>query len=359
MNKKEKAGQTDVVIVGQGIAGLAMSWLLTREGIGHVVLGRSAEGERPALAETLPPSAIQLLHSMGLRKLFESCGTRTFGYHSLWGTDTVKDTNFFSHHPFNYGLKLDKQAVVQSLTEAAGDNCIPCDALTDDVQVQDGGCHVAYRHGQQEYTLPGRLVVDATGRNRAVLKRLGAASDVYDHQMALSCHLPRVRHPKLKHGVFTEAFQGGWGMVSAVDDSRSVMTLFTERDSQLLPAMKQYSHWADILSETVYLKDFLTSEALTQVWGHEANSSKATQVAGPYHLAIGDAAIAFDPLSSHGISNALFTARAAAGVVVQAIRHNNTGAAREYDDMLNKVFSQYLQHRNQMHEAVAGDGVVY
>ncbi|MFA0964561.1 NAD(P)/FAD-dependent oxidoreductase [Roseivirga sp. BDSF3-8] len=347
--------ETDVVIVGQGVAGLVLSVLLGRAGIKHVVLSRGQGADRPALAETLPPSALKLLQSMGLRELFESCSTRTFGYHSLWGTQEVADTHFFSHHPFNYGLKLDKPALLQSLQAEAPGCVVACEGLTG-VEDTGRGIKVTYRAGKSWHVLHARYVVDATGRSRAVVHKLGIASEHTDRQVALSCYVPLTRHPRLKHGVYTEAFEGGWGMVSVLDEVSSVMTLFAERDSPLLQLMKQYTHWAQILSETRYLKYFLAKEPLCPVWGHEANSSRATQMSGPAHLAIGDAALAFDPLASHGISNALFTAEAASKVLTKALRHDPTAVIEAYDHMLNRVFAQYVQQRNQLHGAVAVAG---
>ena len=47
---------TEVVIFGKGIAGLILSFLLSRNNIKHVIIDRSGEGNL-GYGETLPPSA--------------------------------------------------------------------------------------------------------------------------------------------------------------------------------------------------------------------------------------------------------------------------------------------------------------
>ena len=79
---------TEVVIFGKGIAGLILSFLLSRNNIKHVIIDRSGEVKTFGYGETLPPSALPLLPRLGLLQLFEENSYRkTFGYHSCWGSD--------------------------------------------------------------------------------------------------------------------------------------------------------------------------------------------------------------------------------------------------------------------------------
>ena len=63
---------TEVIVAGRGIAGLVVSLLLKRKGIPHLVLDRRTSRKQLALGETLPPSALPLLQSLGLLDLFEN-----------------------------------------------------------------------------------------------------------------------------------------------------------------------------------------------------------------------------------------------------------------------------------------------
>ncbi len=110
--------KTDILIIGKGITGLVMSFLLSKKGIAHKLIAREEKLRPLALGETLPPSALPLLNSLGLLEMFEEGAIkRTTGYHSCWGTDGVTDHNFFSNRPFQYGLKLNKEKLTQLLEE--------------------------------------------------------------------------------------------------------------------------------------------------------------------------------------------------------------------------------------------------
>ena len=340
---------TDVIIVGKGIAGLVLSSLLTQKGISNVVLHRQGRESDFALAETLPPSALPLLQKLGLLPLFENTALqKTYGYHSVWGRPAVVDNNFFSHRPYQYGLKINKQAIIHELESQQKGYIIDFGKeLT--IQQKEGGIEVVTENSGEPITINGKLIVDATGRKRAVLSKMGVAAEEHDSLIAFSCHVPFVKHPKLVHTVFIETFREGWGIVSRLDDARNVMTLFTRADSTVQGQLKYYEQWYEVLEDTLYLKDFLVPATDIKVKGSKANSSKAQTISGKNWLAVGDAAISFDPLSSHGITNAMFTVERATEAIVQHIRHDNEAALKEYEHTLAQIFQHYLKTKDHLY----------
>lgn len=342
---------TDVIITGGGITGLVLSCLLEQKGIDHVVLMRREKTTDFALAETLPPSALPLLRKLNLLDLFERTAVqKTYGYHSLWGKPVVNDNNFFFHRPYQYGLKINKQAIIQEL-EAQQKKHVMLTGKDMLLQYETGNVGVATELDSGLTTINGKLIADATGRKRAVLNKMGIASTDHDHLIAFSCHLRYMRHPKLVHGVFIETFPEGWGIVSRLDETKNVMTLFTHINNPVQPQLKNYAHWQDVLAGTIYLKAFLSEKALTAVKGGKANSSKANVLAGKNWLAAGDAAISFDPLSSHGITNAIYTAEAAAHAIDGYLVQGHKDALTQYDKALTEIFEQYLQTKNVLYRA--------
>src|SRR5689334_17904243 len=306
---------TDVIIAGKGIAGLILSLLLKRKGISHLVLDRRTARKQFALGETLPPSALSLLQSLGLLDLFESNSLhRTRGYHSAWGSTAIADHNFFFHSRFQHGLKINKQSLEQDLEDLTSKNILRFEKMTA-IRLAKHEVTIELQHDQGPMVLQAKCLVEATGRNRAVLKLLGITSTEYDQLTAYSCHLPRRAHPKIMHGVFVESFEHGWGIVSRLSDELQVMSLFSRRRVGLHSELKDYSCWPAILAKTAHLRDLLSTDRGIRVVGGDAGSSRAAQLAGPCWLAVGDAAIAFDPLSSHGITNAVYTAHKAAEAI--------------------------------------------
>jgi flavin-dependent dehydrogenase len=341
--------KTDVVIVGAGIAGLVLSYLLHREGTDHIVLDRQGGAAAPALAETLPPAALPLLKKLGLLELFESTALqKTYGYHSCWGNTAIADHNFFFHRPYQYGLKINKQAIVAALMQQQQAYILPVDHL---IAAEPSGDSILItaEKKQQPFAVQAKLAADATGRRRTLLNRLGIASLAYDELAAFTCHLPRVKHPAIKHSVYIESFEEGWGIVSALSETMNVCTLFTVKESPVLPLLKQYNNWQDILAGTQYLQYFLTADSNTKVKGAAANSSIAAEISGTGWLALGDAAISFDPLSSHGVTNAVYTAQEAAKAICSYTRRENMQAVTSYSHNISAIFNAYLQTKEQLY----------
>jgi len=341
---------TDVIIVGKGIAGLVVSLLLKRNNISHVLLDRSPARRQLALGETLPPSALPLLQSLDLLDLFESNSLhRTHGYQSSWGSTVIADHNFFFHTPFQHGLKINKQSLEQDLEHLTAENILRFEKMTA-IHLTDEGVTVELQNDRESIVLRGKCLVEATGRNRSVLKLLGISSVEYDELTAYSCHLPRRDHPKIKHSVFVESFEHGWGIVSRLSDEVQVMSLFSRPRVGINKQLKDYYCWSTILSGTAHLRGFLSETAGIRVVGGDAGTSRATQLAGKCWLATGDAAIAFDPLSSHGITNAIYTANRAVEAIALHLSDADEKHFREYAESLSAIFGAYLETRYDLYQ---------
>lgn len=341
--------KTDVVIVGSGVSGLILSFLLKEKNIDHVVLDRVENRKTFELPETIPPATLVLLETLNLLELFSKSSSKTFGYHSLWESDALTTDNFFNHNPYKHGLKLRKKKLLHGLGQLVTECIVPFHTLVDIARTEDRvAVRVESNHARQ--TIDAKVLVDATGRNRAAIKHLGVASESFGNQVALSCHLPYFRHPQLMHPVFVESFEHGWGIVSSLNEQINGMTLYTEKGSPILPQLKDYRNWAVVLEETKLLKDFLSNDQHRKVVGGKADSSRAFQMAGSNWLAIGDAAIAFDPLSSHGISNAIFCANTASNAIRSRLSEDTDSSFKNYEKTLNEVFDAYLEHKDKLYE---------
>jgi len=349
--------ETDVIIVGQGVAGASLSILLQRQGVAHALLGREGGGKGFALAETLPPSALPFLDRLDLLEAFEAAAIqKTYGYHSVWGRDVATDNNFLFHRGSQHGLKIDKQALSAALLQRQAAHVVWFEKLLS-VSCDGPDVAVTFKQDGQTHNISGRLLIDATGRQRAVLRHLGILTQDFDNLTAFSCHLPRVDHPALPHGVLIEAFEAGWGIVSRLNEQENVLTLFTRTmgtnetasKDKLLAPFHKYANWQRYLSMTKYLHHFLSGDDTTRVFGAKANSSKAHTIAGRHWLALGDAALSFDPLSSHGITNAVYTAQLAAAAIGAARSGGGEGALREYETTLTAIFRQYLQNKDHLY----------
>lgn len=335
----------DIVILGKGIAGLTLATLLKRAKINCVIIDRFEDRKQFAYGETLPPSAMPLLNKLNLLNLFEENSYRkTYGYHSCWGSNRVTDINFYHHNPYKNGLKIDKQQILRALEDVSQPMVVSYQKSFEVFFENEAISKITL---DKEIEIQGKIFIDATGRNRALLKKLDVESISYDSLLSFSCHIPKLKHPKLVHEVYVESFENGWGIVSALNETENVFSIFTTKESGIQKSLKQYKYWSSALSSTQYLKDFLTPEEDIKVMGGNANSSKGSRIAGNNWLALGDAAIAFDPLSSHGITNAMYTAMLASETIAENLKGKNL--LNQYDETLNLIFNQYLQSKNQLY----------
>ncbi|MDH7447858.1 FAD-dependent monooxygenase [Aquimarina sp. 2201CG14-23] len=336
---------TDVIIIGGGISGIVLSILLKRKHIDHVVLDRVQKQKVMPLAETLPPSAMILLNELNLLELFENKALKkTYGYHALWGNDHLRTTHFFNHNPYKYGLKIDKQVIQNELKAQITEQIIQFDTLKS-LKTTSEKVSVTVNHQKKQLAIQGKLIIDATGRNRAVLEALHIPIQEHDTIISFSCHLPRVQHPSLVHDVFTESFADGWGIVSGLNENTQVLTLFTHKNTGLNKQLKDYNNWKYVLQDTHYLKHFLAIETPDTIIGSKANSSAPLYFSGDRWLAIGDAVIAYDPLSSHGITNAIYTAKKAEQCVSQS-----SYTLEKYHEDLHAIFSHYLETKDVLYK---------
>ncbi|WP_298511568.1 FAD-dependent monooxygenase [uncultured Kordia sp.] len=341
--------QKEVIIIGNGIAGVTLAVLLQRKGISFALLHRKGEKRPFGLGETLPPSAMPLLQQLQLLSLFEENAYRkTYGYHSMWGSSRVTDINFYHQNPFKNGLKINKHQTLEKMRDLIREDMISYTKGFEIINEAHGSTVVLAKNDGIKI-VQGKILIDATGRNRAVLQKLKIDSETHDELVAVSCHVPKIKHPKLTHEVYVESFAQGWGIVSALNETENICTIYTQKGHEILAELKDVSQWKSVLSETVYFKDFLGATENVKLKGGNANSSVAKQISGSNWLALGDAAMSFDPLSSHGITNAIFTAARASETIDKKLTEADPDAFAAYNETMRKIFQQYLQSKNNLY----------
>ncbi|PKV51630.1 flavin-dependent dehydrogenase [Aquimarina sp. MAR_2010_214] len=342
---------TDVIIVGKGIAGLVLSFLLKKKGIQHLVLDRKSKKKHFALAETLPPSSMPLLHALDLIKIFEKNTIRkTYGYHSMWGNTRVLNNDFFSQLSYKNGLKINKKTLVDDLEELCNMDMVSYEKMLNMI-ISKEEVIVEVENDHQKVIIKGKMIIDATGRNRAILNKLKIPIRLYDNLISFSCHLPRIEHSKLTYDIFVESFEDGWGIVSGLDEKTNVLSIFTNKDNLIQLKLRDYSNWQSVLSKTTLLKDFLVEQPEVKIVGLDANSSIANYLSGENWLAVGDAALSFDPLSSHGIANAIYTVREASDAIESYILTGDRKGFVTYSKTLFSIFDSYYMVKNGLYRA--------
>jgi 2-polyprenyl-6-methoxyphenol hydroxylase-like FAD-dependent oxidoreductase len=167
------------IVAGAGPAGALAAIALARSG--HRALLADRIGDRvDKIGEALPEAAGRLLRSLDLPVL-DTGGAHAAigGILSSWNSDELMAIDAF-RHPDGQGWRLDRarfDADLRAAAAAAGAS-FRADRVRS-VRRQGDGWEIGFEDGRVEHA---RWIVDATGRNRLLARRLG---------------VPRVRGPRL------------------------------------------------------------------------------------------------------------------------------------------------------------------
>ncbi|MGE3349510.1 MAG: NAD(P)/FAD-dependent oxidoreductase [Ramlibacter sp.] len=328
----------DVLVVGAGPAGAATALALAPHC--RVGLAGRAVPCGPRIGESLPAAARTLLADLGLWDAFKAQGHRpAWSRVSLWGgpDESCHDAVFDPHGP---GWHLDRarfDALLRQQAVLRGAVGLYPSELRDMHRASVGAnrwrCLLQTPDGPREVLC--RLLVDATGRAARLVRQAGGDIVRMDRLVCLHAWLPpHPQGPAARPGTtLIEADADGWWYSADLPSGGSVLAWHTDSD---LPEARACGNAQALIARA--LQTQLIRERCTgyqqpladgpryEGAGHgglqlhiaPAHSQRARRAAGDDWLAVGDAALAFDPLASQGLMNGLYMGLAAAAT---ATRH--------------------------------------
>ncbi len=286
------------------------------------------------IGESLPGAAGRLLTSLGLPPPGEG-HLRLGGNLSAWGSDELTPTDFLND-PDGAGWRLDRPRFDESLRTAAVEAGVaPRRARLRALAGEPGDWRLALDDGD---TLTAAWLVDASGRAGAVSRRLSIAPGPNEALIALHA-LGRSAAPIPLARTLVETCPQGWWYAARLPDDRVLAALHVL--PQDAPALTRPGAWQAALAETRYIAKALAGVAFpARPRGAPAGTTTRAEVAGPGWIACGDAALAFDPVSSQGIFSALHGGMTAA----RALQEGTTDA---YAQRLVEIEIHYRRRRKQ------------
>lgn len=340
-----------VVIAGGGPAGAVAALVLARRGLRVTVLEALPE---PAakVGETLPPTLTPLLRHLGLEERLARDGQlRSQGNRSLWGEAEPGESPFLAN-PYGAGWHVDRRRFEARLAEAAQESGAEwrwgwrLDRCAEEAGRWwvDASCDSS---GRRE-VLKADFVADATGRRSSLARRLGARRVRYDRLVGISALLT-ASSPAADTYTLVEASPEGWWYSALLADGRLAVAFLSDGDLLDRPLLQaDPGAWQERLSRTAATRERVEEHgyclnAPLQVL--PAESSRLDTICADAGeagwLALGDAAAAYDPLSSHGVASAMGSGFYGGNAIADLLG-GRAEARLAYLDVLQKAYGSYL-----------------
>lgn len=350
--------ELDVLVLGAGPAGASAALQLA----GHcsvAMASRAPPGGR-VIGESLPAAARMLLNDMKLWPAFEAQQHQPAWSHvSLWGggepahRDALEDPN-------GHGWHLDRARFDELLRDVAlarGARWLsPADLRS--AQHRPGHefpwiCELEMEDTLREVRC--RLLIDASGRAARVVRHAGAVVEKADRLVCLHAWLPPGKGATAMPGAtLIEACAQGWWYSADLPGGYNVLAFHTDADLPAARACRTVGDLAALARDTQLIKlrcrdaNAWAANARQPLGVAPSQSQWAQQAAGDDWLAVGDAALAFDPLASQGLLNSLYTGFHGADAALMHL-NGDPHALPAWSLQLSRIRKAYTRNLTQYH----------
>ena len=335
----------DCAVIGGGPAGSAAAITLARQGR-RVVLLYKATDDAYRIGESLPAAAKPALKALGAEALLaHGRHLPAYGNRMIWRDEQV-ETQDFLRNPLGAGWHLDRATFdrdLRGLAQEADVQVLTGNVM--DVRRDGNGWLVSLRDGRK--SIRTRTLIDATGRRAWLARRMGARRKRDDPMIAVHTWYRNRRNDGMTR---IEAVADGWWYSAPLPDGIRVVAFHGDID--IARALLQSPPaWSRALVRTQHMHDDVSGEPLTPLRAAEACGGQTVPAIGEHWIAVGDAAIHFDPIASQGITNALYTGQMGAEGVDLALEGDMSGLAAYAAD-LDKIRGSYMVQRTQVYYEV-------
>jgi flavin-dependent dehydrogenase len=344
-------GVIDVAVIGGGPAGAACALALRTCTAHSVALIEASIYDNVRVGEHVSSALLPLLDYLEVKERFlaECAHVKSLAIRACWGRDVP-----VAHHSWLHwsgeGYLLDRgvfDAMLATAVYERGGSVYPGCRLEKVHASEDGpGWLLQIRHASgKRFLLRARFLVDAAGRQASVARRLGARSTRCDALIGVSRFGQMAGKGSSTGEILIESTQSGWWYSAPLPDQRLVMTFMTDASIWRAGSRPNADKWLTYLRDAPYTLarvEHSVKAISADVSVRPAHSHLLTEVAGEDWLAVGDASVSFDPLSSLGVGFALHAACSAAQMIEGYLADRDRQRLQTYTAAVKNQFAQYV-----------------
>lgn len=313
---------------------------------------RSANSKLPKVGESLPPDARKLLNQLGIWQEFqEGPHLPCFGNISYWGSERA-NIHDYMQHPHGHGWHLDRRAFEGLLEKRAIE--LGCE-IRHEISLQSvreikGSWVVDLGKQTEEFD----FVIDASGRQSSFAKTQGVQRVSEESQVALVAFLEA--DEALTSGMnLVESGPNGWWYSASIPERRLSTVFMCHSNQKPLEHWCEPEGWMELVDETAHTGKRI-KEGGFRLAGRprlvRADSGILEKMNGSSWLAVGDAAMSYDPIAAHGITMAMVSARDAASAIIAKVE-GDSKAMNRYDSKLRESYGEYLKRRKVLYDQIS------
>lgn len=343
--------RADIVVVGSGIAASAALLSLSQQGLSATQIAPS-EKSTDTIGETLSCSANRILKEL---QLWDAFLDRRYLVHdnvfSAWEDPSLmRQTRFSNTEGSNWSID---RKDFEDFLRAQSDNGHHQRLLNKIQRCSLVGDSVRLELDNQQ-TLDARFVIDCSGRASVIGRRLSSRHRI-DNMLCYYSFIKQIdTEVEPTVGIMIEAVNNGWWYSAILPDHRMIISFYTYSDCVPSHLNRNLQAWQILIDHAPLTRQRIESAGyavLDSPLVSDAGILIQEEISGKHWIATGDALATLDPLSSHGMTQALWSGWRAAEAAVQSIRGDHSRVVR-YQQTMTQAMQAYQTELIQKYQSV-------
>jgi len=347
----------EVIIAGAGPAGSSTAIHLARHGVNVLLLEQKKFPRDKLCGEFISPECGDHFRKLGVEKEMNTSQPATLNatvFYSSTGRQITVPTEWFTNASPALGLSRSQMdhnllSKARSLGVTVLEEASIAEIIGDEERVR--GVRVRIDGDLENYHAP--ITIDATGRARALIRKINGLTPNSSHQarpklVAFKVHLENARAADGACEIYS--YRGGYGGLSKIENGLSNLCFIAAaRD------VRRCESNPEVVLERIIMKNPRAAYALECARPRSEWLSVALEGFGRRNpvplcglLAVGDSAAFIDPFTGSGILMALESGELAATTILSHLpklnnSHSLTLLGRDYSDAYIQIFERRLR----------------